>query len=102
MSTIDFEDLPIGEAWELENKMAYGTGNFLVKVWFESSKIGCRIADLVQAFKNLNEARENSKFLKDMKGVDACYIIRLKPYKLIEKVILFPSDRLTNVAKPKL
>jgi len=89
----NIDDLPIGIALELENKSAIGTGNFLVKVWFESSKIGCRTPDLIQAFINLKEARDGSNFLKEMNGVDACYIIRLKPYKLMERVIRFPSDR---------
>lgn len=89
----DIDDLPIGLALEMENKMAIGVGNFLIKVWFESSKIGCRTPDLVQAFESIKEAREGCYFLKEMKGVDACYIIRLKPYNLMERIIRFPSDR---------
>ncbi len=89
----DLDDLPIGESLEMENKSAIGTGNFLVKVWFESSKSGCRTPDLVQAFTTFAEAKKSCQFLKEMNGVDACYIIRLKPYNLMERVILFPSDR---------
>ena len=93
VSGSDFDDLPLGIALELENKMAFGSGNFLIKVWVESSKTGCRTPDLVQAFPNLKEAKEGCQFLKEMNGVDACYIIRLKPYNLMERVIRFPSDR---------
>lgn len=93
VSGSDFDDLPLGIALELENKMAIGSGNFLVKIWFESSKIGCRNPDLVQAFTTLKEAKDGCQFLKEINGVDACYIVRLKPYDLVERVIRFPSDR---------
>ncbi len=87
------DDLPLGIALELENKMAIGNGNFLVKVWFESLKVGIRTPDIVQAFKTRKEAFESSIFLKKMNGVDACYIVRLKPYQLLDRVIRFPHDR---------
>ena len=86
-------ELPIGFAIDLENKMAIGTGNFVVKVWVESDRTGCRTPDFQEKFQSLKEAHEHCEFLKDMKDVDACYIIRLKPYKLMERVIRFPSDR---------
>jgi hypothetical protein len=87
------DDLPIGIALEMENKLAIGIGNFLIKIWFESSKKGTRTPDIIQAFVKRKEAIESSAFLKEMKGIDACYLIQLRPYKLLERIILFPSDR---------
>ncbi|POS00931.1 hypothetical protein Q361_11735 [Flavobacterium croceum DSM 17960] len=89
-----FDTLSIGEALELENSMAIGTGNFLVKVWFESTQTGVRTPDLIQSCTSFRQARSCSLFLKEMKGIDACYIVRLKPYKLMERVIAFPNHEL--------
>lgn len=87
----DFENLSIYEGLKLEESHAIGFGNVLVKIWFESKLKACRMADLVQAFTCVSEAKKATEFLKDMNGVDACYIVRTKPkYQLIERVVCFP------------
>ncbi len=79
----------ISEGLQIESRMAYGSGRYLVKIWFESKIKGLRLADFVQAFENVNEARKSAEYVKKMQGIAACYIVRKQPYRLIERIVCF-------------
>lgn len=87
------DDLSISEGLIIEENMAYGTGNILVKIWFENKSNEFRIADFVQAFQTITEAKKATHFLKEIKGIAACYLVKKSPkYQLIEKIIKFTNS----------
>lgn len=82
------DTMSIQEGLEQEERKAYGTGSILVKIWFHQEYL--HIADFVQRFQSINEAKAACQFLHEMKGIAACYIVSVSPrYKLIERVIKF-------------
>jgi hypothetical protein len=83
-------ELSIFEGLKLEQEKAFGSGDILVKIWFHNDFF--HLADFVQAFKSVKEAREACEFVKNCKGVFACYIVRVKPkYELLERVVSFTA-----------
>lgn len=85
-----FSEMSIYDALKAEEVKAYGSGNILVKIWFHNDFF--HIADFVQAYDCLNEAKKDCEFVKYCKGVTACYIVRIKPkYELIDRVVCFAA-----------
>lgn len=85
-----FSEMSISEGLKLEEKSAFGTGNILVKIWFHNDYF--HLADFVQAFDSVSEAKKISEFVKTTPGVAACYIVRTKPkYELLERVVSFSA-----------
>lgn len=90
VSTSGIFDVSILDGLKLEQEKAFGSGNILVKIWFHNDFF--HLADFVQAFETLKEAKEVCEFVKKCKGVAACYIVRLKPkYELLERVVSFAA-----------
>ena len=86
----DFSELSILDGLKLEQESAFGTGNILVKIWYHNDYF--HLADFVQAFETVKEAKKVCEFVKTCKDISACYIVRLKPkYQLLERVVSFTT-----------